>query len=45
MTKNGSLIPKVAFGSAGHVMKVVETLVPMISKTLLWMSVSVIRFM
>ena len=45
MTKNGSLIERVAFGSEGQVMKVVETFVPMISRTLDWMSVSVIRLM
>jgi hypothetical protein len=33
MTRNGSLIPSVFFGSAGHWIKVVLTLVPMISKT------------
>ena len=41
MTKNGSLIPRFSFGFAGAVMKLVETLVPMISKTLDWMSGSV----
>ena len=33
MTKKGSLMPRVLFASAGHVMKLVETLVPIISKT------------
>ena len=33
------------FASAGQEIKVVETLVPMISSTELWMSVSVIRLM
>jgi hypothetical protein len=33
MTRKGSLMPSVFFGSAGHVMKLVETLVPMISRT------------
>jgi hypothetical protein len=33
ITRYGSLIPRVFFGSAGHVMYVVETLVPTISKT------------
>lgn len=33
MTRNGSLIPSVFFGSAGQVMKLVDTFVPMISKT------------
>lgn len=45
MTRNGSLIPSVACGSAGHVMKLVLTFVPMISSTLLWMSPSVMRLM
>lgn len=45
MTRKGSLIPSVLFFSAGHVMKLVETLVPMISKTELWMSWSVILLM
>jgi hypothetical protein len=44
MTKKGSLIPKVWLGSAGQVMNVVLTFVPMISKTDDWMSVSVILF-
>jgi hypothetical protein len=33
ITKNGSLMPKVLLGSAGHVMYVVLTLVPTISIT------------
>ena len=33
MTKNGNFIPKVSLGSAGAVMKLVETFVPMISRT------------
>jgi hypothetical protein len=33
MTKNGSLIPRVYFSLAGHVMKAVVTLVPIISNT------------
>ena len=35
ITKKGSFIPKVLLASAGHVMKLVDTLVPMISNTLL----------
>ena len=38
ITRNGSLIPKVLDGSAGQVMKLVVTLVPMISNTLDYMS-------
>jgi hypothetical protein len=45
MTRNGSLIPRVFLGSAGHVMKFVETLVPMIYSTEDWMSWSVKRLM
>lgn len=45
MTKKGSLIPKVLLASAGQVMKLVETLVPMISRTEDWMSGSVILLM
>jgi hypothetical protein len=30
ITKNGSFIPKVFLGSEGHVIKLVETLVPII---------------
>jgi hypothetical protein len=41
MTRKGSLIPKVFFGSAGQVMKFVDTFVPMISSTEDWMSWSV----
>ena len=33
MTKKGSFIPKVYFGSEGQVTKVVDTLVPIISNT------------
>jgi hypothetical protein len=33
MTRKGSLIPSVSLGSAGAVMKLVLTLVPMISRT------------
>lgn len=43
ITKKGSLIPNVCFGFAGQVRKVVLTFVPITSKTLLWMSWSVIR--
>lgn len=42
MTKNGSLIPRVLLASAGQVMKFVETFVPIISKTELCISGSVI---
>ena len=45
MTRNGSLMPRVFVGSAGHETKVVEMLVDMISITLLWMSLSVMRLM
>jgi hypothetical protein len=45
MTKNGSLMPSVFFFSLGHAMKVVDTFVPMISSTELWMSASVILLM
>ena len=45
MTRNGSLMPRTLFLSAGQVMKQVETLVPMISSTELWMSWSVMRLM
>lgn len=45
MTRNGSLIPSVFFGSAGHVINVVDTFDEMISSTSDWMSLSVIRFM
>jgi len=45
MTKKGSLIPRVLLASAGQVMKFVETLVPIISRTELWMSGSVILLM
>lgn len=33
MTRKGSLMPRVLFFSAGQVMKLVETFVPMISST------------
>jgi hypothetical protein len=42
MTKKGSLMPRVFFFSLGHSIKVVETFVPMISRTEDWMSASVI---
>lgn len=45
ITRKGSLIPSVFFGSAGHVMKFVDTFVPMISSTDDWMSWSVSRLM
>jgi hypothetical protein len=45
ITRNGSLIPSVFLGSAGHVMKFVDTFVPMISSTDDWMSWSVSRLM
>ena len=45
MTRKGSLMPSVFFFSLGHSMKVVDTLVPMISSTELWMSASVMRLM
>jgi hypothetical protein len=45
MTRKGSLMPRVLFASAGQVMKLVDTLVPMISSTELWMSGSVMRLM
>jgi hypothetical protein len=45
ITRNGNLIPSVLFFSDGHSMNVVETLVPMISNTELWMSASVILLM
>jgi len=38
-------MPSVFLGSAGHVMKVVLTLVPANSSTKDWMSLSVILFM
>jgi hypothetical protein len=41
ITRKGSLIPSVFLGSAGHVMKLVDTFVPMISSTDDWMSWSV----
>jgi hypothetical protein len=41
ITKNGSLIPSVFFGSAGQVIKFVDTFVPIISSTDDWISWSV----
>ena len=38
-------MPSTFLGSAGHVTYVVDTLVPQISSTLLWMSPSVMRLM
>jgi hypothetical protein len=38
--RNGSLIPRVAAGSAGQVMNVDCTFVPIISRTLDWISSS-----
>ena len=45
ITRNGSLMPSVFCGSAGHVMNVVEMFVDMISSTDDWMSLSVMRLM
>ena len=45
ITRKGSLIPRVLLDSLGQVMKFVETFVPMISRTLDWMSGSVILLM
>ena len=45
ITKNGSFIQSVFFGSAGHWINVVLTFVPMISRTDDWISGSVILFM
>ena len=45
ITKKGNLMPKVFLASAGHVTKLVETFVPMISRTEDWISTSVIRLM
>ena len=45
MTRKGSLMPSVFLGSAGHVMYVVLTMVPTISSTSDWMSLSVMRLM
>lgn len=42
ITRKGNFIPKVFLGSAGHVIYVVLTLLPSISRTRLWMSLSVI---
>jgi hypothetical protein len=44
ITKNGSFMPRVFFGSAGQVMYVVDTFVPTISNTKDWISLSVILF-
>lgn len=41
MTRKGSFIPRVSFGLMGQVMKAVVTLVPMISRTDDWISLSV----
>ena len=38
MTRKGNLMPRVCFSSAGHVMKAVVTLVPIISSTDDWIS-------
>lgn len=45
ITRKGSLMPRVLVGSAGQVMYVVLTLLLIISKTLDWISLSVIRLM
>ena len=45
MTRKGSLIPRVYFELAGQVTKDVVTLVPMISSTDDWISLSVSRLM
>ena len=45
MTRKGSLMPRVSLAALGHVTKDVVTLVPMISSTLDWMSLSVSRLM
>lgn len=45
ITRNGSLMPSVFCGSAGHVMNVVEMFVDMISSTDDWISLSVMRLM
>ena len=45
MTRKGSLMPSVFFGSSGHEMNVVDTFVPQISSTDDWMSASVRRLM
>ena len=45
MTRKGSLIPRVFLGSCGHVIYVVDTLVPSISRTRDWISLSVMRLM
>jgi hypothetical protein len=45
MTRKGSFMANVFFGSAGHCMNVVLTLVPIISNTEDWISGSVILLM
>ena len=45
MTRKGSLMPSVFFGSDGQVMNVVLTFEPAISRTEDWISLSVMRFM
>jgi len=45
MTKKGSFIPKVCFSSPGQAMKMVDTFVPIISRTDDWISLSVILLM
>ena len=45
ITRKGSLMPRVALGSAGQVMKFVDTFVPISSSTDDWMSPSVMRLM
>ncbi len=45
MTRKGSLMPRVFFGSAGQVTYVVDTFAPQISSTLEWISLSVMRLM
>jgi len=45
MTRKGSLMASVFLGSSGHVMKLVLTFVPMISRTDEAMSGSVMRLM
>ncbi len=41
ITRKGSLIPRFSFSLTGHVMKAVVTLVPIISRTDDWISLSV----
>ena len=45
MTRKGNLMPSVSLSFWGQVMKAVVTLVPMISRTELWISWSVMRLM